>query len=169
MDEKVLKTTACFLMNENGQILLAKKARKIGAGCWNGYGGKIEEGEKIAEAAARELLEETGGVVVLPEHLEKMAIVDFHTEKEDGKIFICQVHFFLARKKWEGEAKETDEMLSPTWFDELPLDEMMPADREWLPVALSGKKIRAKARYGPFQKVLLGPVEIIEVDSFSEE
>jgi ADP-ribose pyrophosphatase YjhB (NUDIX family) len=166
--EKVLTTTACFLINEGGEILLAKKARKIGEGCWNGYGGKVEKGEKIIEAAARELFEESGGVVVFPEHFEKIAIVDFHTKQEDGKIFICQVHFFLARK-WEGEAKETDEMLNPTWFRVLPLDEMMPADKEWLPIALGGKKIKAKAMYRPFQKVLFGSVEITEVDYFPEE
>lgn len=166
--EKVLITTACFLMNEGGEVLLAKKARKIGAGFWNGYGGKVKEGERIIEAAARELFEESGGVVVFPEHLEKIAIVDFYTKQKDGGIFVCQVHFFLA-KKWKGEAKETDEMLNPTWFRVFPLDEMMPADREWLPIALSGKKIIAKAMYGPEQKFLSDPVEITEVDSFPEE
>lgn len=61
-------------------------------------------------------------------------------------------------------------MIDPKWFavEDLPLNEMMPADRQWLPVALSGKKITAKAYLSPFQEQSLADVEIEYVDSFDE-
>ena len=141
--------------------------KKIGKGSWNGYGGGTEEGESEEEAAVRELREETGGVETTTKHLEKVAVVDFHNTKESGEIFICQVHIYLVRI-WYGTTKPTDEMTNPTWFDinKLPFDEMLPADREWLPLILSGKKITAQAWYGPHQKELLRPVEIREVEGF---
>ena len=174
-EEKALyNATVCFLVKDN-KILLGLKTKKIGEGCWNGYGGGIEDGESAVEAAVRELKEETsgkeaGGIIALPEHLEKIAIVDFHNTKSDGKTFVCRVHFYLV-KQWKGEAQETEEMIKPTWFgiDELPFEKMMPADKIWLPIALSGKSIVAKARYGPFQKELIGDVEINWVESFPED
>ena len=59
-------------------------------------------------------------------------------------------------------------MITPTWFDfnKLPLDKMMPSDRVWLPIILSGKKIIAQAHLSPFQKELLGEVTIGYVDNF---
>lgn len=55
-----------------------------------------------------------------------------------------------------------------SWFDKnkLPLNEMMPADRFWVPEILVGKKIIAEAHYGPFQKQLLKEVKINYVDKF---
>lgn len=170
-NEKVLyNATACFLVKKK-QILLGLKTKNIGKNCWNGYGGGIEEKDKsIKGAAIRELKEETEEVITLPEYLEKIAIVDFHNTKSDGKTFVCRVHFYLVRQ-WEGNAKETDEMIKPTWFDidNIPYDQMMPADKHWLPVALSGKKIIVKAKLGPFQKKLLEDVEIKYVDCFHDD
>lgn len=167
-EKTLLNATVCFLAKD-GEILLGLKTKKIGKDCWNGYGGGVEEDETVEETAVRELLEETGGVVALPEHLEKIAIVYFHNTKSDGETFTCRVHFFLVRQ-WRGEAKETEEMIRPTWFDtsNLPFDQMMPADREWLPIALRGQKIIAEARFGPFQKTLLAPVKIKYVDDFPD-
>lgn len=169
-EEKVLlEATLCFLY-QYGQILLCLKTQKIGKGCLNGHGGGVKKGETILKCATRELKEETDGVIALPEHLEKIAIVYFHNTKSDGKTFVCKVHVYLVHK-WEGEVKETQEMIDPKWFDisNLPFDEMMPADREWLSIALSGKKIIAKAYLSAFQKETLAPVEIEYVDSFSNE
>ncbi|HEU0085884.1 MAG TPA: NUDIX domain-containing protein [Candidatus Paceibacterota bacterium] len=162
MEEKVLAKASVCLLVKDDHVLLAKKTRKIGAGCWNGYGGGIEEGETPLEGAIREL-EEESGIVAHRDYCEEMAVVDFHNTKSDGETFICRVHFFLV-KDWEGEPVETDEMIAPTFFhkDKLPLGEMMPADREFLPLILAGKKITVKAKYGPFQKELLGEVEIVE-------
>lgn len=167
MEEKVLlNATLVFLVRNRGdQVLLALKTKKIGAGCWNGYGGGIEPGEDPQEAAIRELQEESGAVVS-PDNLEKAAVVDFHNTKTDGTVFTCRVHVYLAHA-WQGEPKETDEMAQPTWFNrlDLPLNQMMAADRDWFPPILSGNKIRASASYSPFQKELLKPVEVQVVSS----
>ncbi len=166
-EEKVLlNATACFLSRED-EILLGWKTRGIGKNRWNGYGGRVEEGEAVLQTAVRELEEETDGVIVRPEDLEKIAIVHFHNIKSDGSNFVCVVHFYLVHK-WKGDVKETEEMINPTWFkkNKLPFVEMMPADEEWLPIALRGKKIIAHAYLGPFQEKSLAPVEIEYVEEF---
>ncbi len=60
-------------------------------------------------------------------------------------------------------------MVTPTWFfpQALPLHELMPADKLWLPRALSGKKLVVTVHYSPFQKELLQPIEIQEVEQFA--
>jgi 8-oxo-dGTP pyrophosphatase MutT (NUDIX family) len=175
-EEKVLlNATVCLLVKED-EVLLGLKMKKIGAGFRNGYGGGIDEGESIKQSAIRELEEETGKkngnvfITTSPEHLEKVAIIDFKNTKSDGSSFICKVHFFIIRE-WKGEAVDTDEMTDPKFFnfDNLPLDQMMLADSQYFPLILKGKKILAKAKYGPYQKELLGPVIIEEVSSFPED
>ncbi|CAN0261386.1 unnamed protein product, partial [Ectocarpus fasciculatus] len=42
------------------EILLGMKKRGFGEGKWNGFGGKVESGESVDEAAKRELMEEAG-------------------------------------------------------------------------------------------------------------
>ncbi|MBN9221167.1 MAG: NUDIX hydrolase [Mesorhizobium sp.] len=44
----------------NGTVLLVKRARQPSQGLYAFPGGKVEAGETLEEAAARELLEETG-------------------------------------------------------------------------------------------------------------
>ena len=42
-------------------MLLGMKKRGFGTGKWNGFGGKVEVGETVADAAQRELEEEVLG------------------------------------------------------------------------------------------------------------
>ena len=166
--EKVLlSATLGFLVKDNN-VLLAIKTKKIGQGCWNGYGGGIEQ-ESSEESILRELAEEAK-IEVAKHSLEKVAVIDFHNTKTDGTTFTCKVHVYLVYE-WVGEVQPTDEMAIPTWFEKtrLPLENMMLADKVWLPVVLAGKKIIAQASYGPFQRTLLGEVEITHVDSLSEK
>ncbi|MFZ2154100.1 MAG: NUDIX domain-containing protein [Candidatus Moraniibacteriota bacterium] len=167
-EEKVLFNASLGFLLREDKILLAKKAKKIGAGRLNGYGGGIDGDETPQESMVRELKEEAG-VITSESSLEKVSIIDFHNTKSDGQTFVCRVHIFFINE-WIGEPKESEEMLNPTWFDikNLPFDEMMPNDKDWLPQALAGKKIIAKAYLGPFQKESLANMEIEVVESFSD-
>ncbi len=166
-EEKILfHATVVFLIKENS-VLLGKKTRHIGKGRFNGPGGGIEKGENIRESAAREVFEETG-VKVLPDALEKVAIVHFHNIRRDSEKFICRCHIFIIRE-WEGEPQNTEELNEQEWFDidDLPLDRMMVSDKEWLPIALK-KKIIAHSYIGEEQATLIRPTEIKEVDFLPE-
>lgn len=168
-EEKTLfVATVCFPIRGN-EILLAKKKMKIGKDCWNGYGGGVEEGETLTETAVRELKEESG-IETFEDGLIKIAVMDFYNQKTDGSVFTARVHFYTV-SEWEGECHESIEMAEPTWFpiNEIPFHEMMPADRIFLPLAFSGKKIVGSAHYSPFQKMLIGDVEIQEVSEFPVE
>ena len=170
-EEKVLFVATVCLPVKEGKVLLGMKTRKIGMGCWNGYGGGVEDGETIPQSALREL-EEESGLKAKIENLEKVAIVDFHNEKSDGSMFVSRVHFFLV-KDWKGEPKETEDgaMITPTFFNftDLPYDKMMPADREFFPYILSGKKVLVESHYTPFQKELKREVKIQEVEELPED
>jgi 8-oxo-dGTP pyrophosphatase MutT (NUDIX family) len=164
LKEKVLlEATLCFLRRGN-MLLLARKTRHIGAGCFNGYGGGLEGREDPKKAMIRELFEEAG-ILASSDDLEKVAEVHFYNTKSDGTVFVCKCHVYHLWT-WKGEPKATNEMAEPTWFtlDKLPFDEMMPADSIWLPQTFNNKKIVATIHYGPFQKELIGPVLMKEVD-----
>jgi ADP-ribose pyrophosphatase YjhB (NUDIX family) len=130
--------TLGYLLKDDA-ICLAMKKRGFGEGNWNGYGGKVEEGESIESAAVREIKEESG-VDVLERDLHKVALVDFFFK--DGKHLL--VHTFFVRA-WNGEPLETEEM-APRWytFDAIPYDLMWADDIHWLPRALRGEKLRGK-------------------------
>jgi len=140
--------TLAFLLKEN-EICLAMKKRGFGEGNWNGYGGKVEEGETIEFAAVREIGEESG-VNVNERDLGKIAIVDFFFE--DGKHL--EVHIFFTRV-WNGEPIETEEM-RPAWyaFDEIPYDLMWADDIHWLPRTLKGEKLRGTVNFNTDGKTI---------------
>lgn len=137
--------TLCLLI-KNEKITLAKKKRKIGVDKWNGYGGKVESGQTIKESAIEETFDESKGVVINQCDLEKVAICSFYNNNEHPDF---EVHIFIVRK-WEGKPGETEEMGPPRKFDldNIPYDEMMDADRLWMPLVLSEKKIEAEIHYG---------------------
>lgn len=52
-----------IVLDAEGRVLLVRRARPPGAGLWTVPGGKLEPGETLAQAVAREVREETGLVV----------------------------------------------------------------------------------------------------------
>lgn len=71
---------------DQGRVLLVKRGRDPGKGLWAVPGGKVRRGEPIAEAARREVLEETGlevevgEVIWVGEHLSEqhhIVLIDF--------------------------------------------------------------------------------------------
>ncbi|MFA5961897.1 MAG: 8-oxo-dGTP diphosphatase [Parcubacteria group bacterium] len=135
MSKKIL--TLCLLRKDN-QILLGRKKYGFGASKWNGFGGKVDAGETIEQAAKREMQEES---CVTVENLVKRGVLDFEIQ---GNSEILEVHIFYA-EDFSGAPSETDEM-KPQWFDVdcIPFDEMWPDDRMWLPLFLAGKKFQGR-------------------------
>jgi 8-oxo-dGTP diphosphatase len=124
----------CFVVRD-GQILLIRKKRGLGAGKINGPGGRIEKGETALDAAIRETQEEIG---VTPIGLEQVGELSF--QFLDG--YKLHVAVFTARG-CEGSLCETDEA-TPIWtsLKEIPYHEMWQDDPHWLPLAVAGRKFR---------------------------
>jgi 8-oxo-dGTP diphosphatase len=131
-------TTLCFLIRKN-EILLGMKKAGFGQGKYNGFGGKIKEGESVLQATVREL-EEESGIQVEEAQLEHVGILDFIFPASPQ--LRHDVHIFLAHA-WRGEPLETEEM-KPQWFlhSAIPYDQMWQDDIFWLPKVLTGKRIK---------------------------
>ena len=124
------------MVTEDSKILLGMKKRGFGEGRWNGFGGKVEEGESIEEAARRELNEEIG---IRSEKMQKRGILEFSFENDPK---VLEVHVFGV-SKFTGMPQETEEM-RPQWFgfDEIPYPQMWSDDEFWLPLFLKGSLFR---------------------------
>jgi 8-oxo-dGTP diphosphatase/2-hydroxy-dATP diphosphatase len=129
-----MKNFTLLLIISKGKMLLGYKKRGFGAGQWNGFGGKVEQGESIEEAAVREVVEEAS---VTPVDAKKVGILDFTFEEVPEKIM--KVHVFRA-DNYTGVPVEAEEM-KPEWFafDKIPFDHMWSDDAFWLPLLIEGK------------------------------
>ncbi|KAK2116562.1 Nudix (Nucleoside diphosphate linked moiety X)-type motif 1 [Saguinus oedipus] len=103
------------------RVLLGMKKRGFGAGRWNGFGGKVQEGETIEEGAKRELQE--SGLTVDALHKVGQIVFEFVGEPE-----LMDVHVFCTDSV-QGTPVESDEM-RPHWFqlDQIPFKDMWPDD-----------------------------------------
>jgi 8-oxo-dGTP diphosphatase len=128
------RATLCFLI-QDGQILLIRKKRGLGAGKINGPGGRIEPGEEPHECAVRETSEEVG---LTPRNVQNRGELRF--QFADGYSLHCAV--FVAHE-FTGELIETDEAL-PIWtpLDSIPYDQMWADDIHWLPGVIAGGTFR---------------------------
>jgi len=129
----------------DGRVLLGTKKRGFGVGKVTGFGGKLNEGESVVEAAVRELVEEVGLEVDI-ENLKKVAELTFlfpHADWDD-----LNTHVFMV-KSWKGKPIESEEMQFE-WhdFERIPFEKMWDDGRHWLPEVLNGRKIKGKFSFG---------------------
>ncbi|KAI5843857.1 NUDIX hydrolase domain-like protein [Morchella snyderi] len=127
---------------DSQRVLLGYKKRGFGEGKYNGFGGKVEPGETIAEGAIRELEEEA---CIKAKNLPYHGIL-FLESTADSKAPILEIHVFTATE-WTGEPMETEEM-RPKWFappstthrssdsPAIPFHNMWEESCEWLPLVL---------------------------------
>lgn len=129
--EAVDRATLLFVIR-NGQVLLIRKKRGLGAGKINGPGGKLDPGETWREAAIREVEEE---IVITPTGVVELGELRF--QFVDG--YSIHVRVFVA-DDFKGTPTETDEAV-PLWFsvDAVPYDEMWADDILWFPMMFAGQ------------------------------
>ena len=136
------QATLCFVFggNPRQRILLGYKKRGFGQGKYDGFGGKIQQGESVLQAALRELNEEAG-LSAQPADLTPFGVIKFIFPYKPA--WNHMVHIFVVGE-WRGTPMESEEM-RPEWFDlsEIPFTQMWDDSRYWLPDLLAGRKIEA--------------------------
>lgn len=98
---KSIRQYTLVLIREGSRVLLGLKKRGFGAGKWNGFGGKVQENERIEAAAKREVKEECGLAVL---DLSKLAVITFEFV---GDPILMEVHVFTT-KNFSGNLIESD-------------------------------------------------------------
>jgi ADP-ribose pyrophosphatase YjhB (NUDIX family) len=108
-------TASALLLDDEGRVLLARRANDPGAGKWDLLGGFIDEGEGALEALERELREETGL------DIEPREFVGAFPDRygEDG---IYTINLYWTAQARGGEFRLDDELTEVAWFspDGLP-------------------------------------------------
>jgi 8-oxo-dGTP pyrophosphatase MutT (NUDIX family) len=144
MDNEIkTERTLCLLVNRS-KILLGVGQRGFSLGKYNGFGGKLETGETIEQAAIRETYEESGhGVTIKKRNLNERAVIDFYFPKKpesNQRVHIYMVHI------WKGKPFHSGEMKNFKYFNfnDLPKEDMLDSDRYWLPMVLDGKRFNAE-------------------------
>jgi 8-oxo-dGTP diphosphatase len=107
------------IWNERDEIVLIRRGREPRKGEWSIPGGKLEWGERLAEALVREVREETGLVV---EVLGLIDVVDLVARDRGGEILR---HYalvdFLARPV-AGKLTAGSDAAEARWVSHLALD-----------------------------------------------
>lgn len=148
--------TLC-IVHQHPKVLLGMKKRGFGAGRWNGFGGKVADGESVEQAAKRELLEEAG---IGAGDIKKIGVLDFCWENKED---VLEVNIFKS-ESFTGIPTESEEM-KPQWFDvkEIPFFQMWQDDTFWMPMFLDNKKFRGKFIFDDNDNIL--EKELSEVEN----
>jgi ADP-ribose pyrophosphatase YjhB (NUDIX family) len=158
-DPPVLATIVFPRMDS--KIMLATKMRGVGVGYLNGWGGGVEQGESIHECVIRKFYEETGGAEIHASALHCHGVVHFRNFREDGTFLDCDVYVYTTRI-WLGQIHSTEFMRNPEWHKIYNLEKLnlMPGDKFWLPLFITGRNLQAWVTYIPGQRELIDEVEV---------
>jgi len=112
-DTIIMPCAAVFVFNGT-MVLLQKRKDNL---CWAIHGGSIEIGERIEDAACRELFEETGLIANKLELLGAFSGENMMLTYPNGdKTYIICICYLC--NDFSGELlQETDETLEVKWFD----------------------------------------------------
>jgi 8-oxo-dGTP diphosphatase/2-hydroxy-dATP diphosphatase len=143
------KVMTLVIIHQGDKVLLGMKKRGFGAGRWNGFGGKLIDGETIEQATKRETFEEAN---ISLGDLEKVGLINFYWKNKPD--FVLEVNIFKS-KIFGGIPTESEEM-KPQWFDikEIPYNEMWQDDVYWLPMFLKDKKFKGKFIFDESDNIL---------------
>ncbi len=113
-------TVDCVLVTreDRPRVLLIQRKSEPFAGCWALPGGFVNEGERLADAALRELQEETGLVI---RDLEQLYTAG--DPGRDPRGWVVSVAFLARVDAKRLKAKAGDDAAAVKWF---PLDDPPP-------------------------------------------
>lgn len=116
---KVIHETNAILVQDDGKLLLVKRANEPDKGTWCLPGGHVDEGEDNWEAAQREAHEEIGDVVV-----DKDAILTVESHEVGPEKRFARKHWHINtiyRGRVSGKIRAGDDAEDAKWFtkDEL--------------------------------------------------
>lgn len=104
----------------SGRILMIRRRNAPGVGTWSVPGGRVEPGETLNEAAAREVLEETGLTVSIGRELWTVPV--------DGAAGVTyEVHDFLGHVI-SGDLAAGDDAAEARWFSIAEMERVDPSD-----------------------------------------
>lgn len=96
--DPILAVSVALQHTDSGAFLLVKRGREPSKGRWAFAGGRVEFGETLQDAAARELMEETGLAsddMKLLEHLEFIQSED--SDQGPAHHYLLSIHTGTAR------------------------------------------------------------------------
>ena len=145
-----IAAVGCVVIRD-GKILLVKRGYPPRAGFWSVPGGAIEAGEGIAEAAVRELEEETGI------RAKPIGIIDVYnavTKDESGRV---QYHYVILdvlfdQNSIQGEIRPGGDAVDVSWT---PLEDVLRRDDVTITTKVLVKKLIEKENcFLPLQQQL---------------
>lgn len=122
--------TVDAVVKASDQILLVKRGRAPGKGCWALPGGFLDGRERVLQGAIRELREETGfGLLesTLEESLAGTAVFD-HPDRSTRGRTITHVHFFDLKHARPPEVEGADDAAEAKW---VPVAELANMEGEF--------------------------------------
>jgi len=132
--EKKFGVGVGVMILRDGRVLLGRrhddpeKASSLlqGQGTWTMPGGKVDFGEKLADCACRETLEETSLIA----DKEKLKVISVSDDLKDMAHFTT-VGFLCEAFAGEPRVMEPDEIVEWQWFDinDLPAPLFFPSER----------------------------------------
>ena len=103
----------------DGKALLVRRARPPMASIWSFPGGLVETGERLEEAAAREVREESGLEVEILEQIDRAEVI---RRDDKGRVERHYVIIVFAGRYLSGEPRAGDDADAVTWAGGSELD-----------------------------------------------
>lgn len=109
------------IRDDRGRLLLVLRAREPATGTWSLPGGRVEPGESLEAAAAREVQEETGLVVSVGALLETVEVMGYVVHDFAATVIAGDLApgDDAADARWCTPAEVADMPLSPGLYVEL--------------------------------------------------
>jgi len=121
---------------QDGRLLLVKRRKPPEAGCWNLPGGRVEWGEHAADAAKREIFEETGLEIEIVSLLDVVEMIGLDDQHWVSPTYLARVVAGVA------ENREPDRAEAVVWA---------PLDAPPQPLAMAARVALARLREARFR------------------